>query len=222
MIVRAALDDAVARELVEPQRRPPRPQPAPTDPPQAAAAIVDRPGAQPVPRQPRGRSASTRRCTSLPTPACDAVRSSDSSGPTSTRHVHDCRSRARCRTSAADPSSSASRPAPADAPSNSTTTHCDVLVRWRRRLQRDRLPHGADDWMFCNTQRPLPQPGIDHATVRSHRATQRASAHPLPRPAPHPRVAARRRRRRHQGGVEQLGIPTPRSRCTPTNTCCQA
>jgi integrase len=28
---------------------------------------------------------------------------------------------------------------------------CDLLVRWRRRLQRDLLPHGADDWMFCNT-----------------------------------------------------------------------
>lgn len=27
----------------------------------------------------------------------------------------------------------------------------DVLVRWRRRLQRDRLPHGPDDWMFCNS-----------------------------------------------------------------------
>jgi integrase len=27
----------------------------------------------------------------------------------------------------------------------------DILVRWRRRLQREHLPHGADDWMFCNT-----------------------------------------------------------------------
>lgn len=27
----------------------------------------------------------------------------------------------------------------------------DVLVRWRRTLQREHLPHGADDWMFCNT-----------------------------------------------------------------------
>ena len=26
----------------------------------------------------------------------------------------------------------------------------DILARWRRRLQRDLLPHGADDWMFCN------------------------------------------------------------------------
>lgn len=29
---------------------------------------------------------------------------------------------------------------------------CDLLGRWRRRLQRDLLPHGADDWMFCNTR----------------------------------------------------------------------
>lgn len=26
----------------------------------------------------------------------------------------------------------------------------DLLVRWRHRLQREQLPHGADDWMFCN------------------------------------------------------------------------
>ena len=26
-----------------------------------------------------------------------------------------------------------------------------LLVCWRRRLQRDLLPHGADDWIFCNT-----------------------------------------------------------------------
>jgi integrase len=26
----------------------------------------------------------------------------------------------------------------------------DVLVRWRHRLRNDRLPHGADDWVFCN------------------------------------------------------------------------
>jgi integrase len=30
-------------------------------------------------------------------------------------------------------------------------TTLDELVRWRRRLQRDGLPCGADDWMFCNT-----------------------------------------------------------------------
>jgi integrase len=29
---------------------------------------------------------------------------------------------------------------------------CELLVRWRRRLQRDLLPHGSDDWMFCNTR----------------------------------------------------------------------
>ena len=27
----------------------------------------------------------------------------------------------------------------------------DILARWRRRLTRDGLPHGADDWMFINT-----------------------------------------------------------------------
>jgi integrase len=27
----------------------------------------------------------------------------------------------------------------------------DLLARWRRRLQRDGLPAGIDDWMFCNT-----------------------------------------------------------------------
>ncbi len=27
----------------------------------------------------------------------------------------------------------------------------DELLRWRRRLERDGLPCGPDDWMFCNT-----------------------------------------------------------------------
>lgn len=27
----------------------------------------------------------------------------------------------------------------------------DVLARWRRRLAREQLPHGIDDWMFVNT-----------------------------------------------------------------------
>jgi hypothetical protein len=27
----------------------------------------------------------------------------------------------------------------------------EVLARWRRRLVRDGLPHGIDDWMFVNT-----------------------------------------------------------------------
>jgi integrase len=27
----------------------------------------------------------------------------------------------------------------------------DVLISWRHRLRRDLLPHGPDDWMFCNT-----------------------------------------------------------------------
>jgi integrase len=26
----------------------------------------------------------------------------------------------------------------------------ELLINWRRRLQRDRLPYGAHDWMFCN------------------------------------------------------------------------
>lgn len=31
-------------------------------------------------------------------------------------------------------------------------TTVSVLNHWRRRLRRDRLPDGADDWMFCNTK----------------------------------------------------------------------
>jgi integrase len=27
----------------------------------------------------------------------------------------------------------------------------DVLARWRRRLTREQLPHGIDDWTFVNT-----------------------------------------------------------------------
>ena len=55
-----------------------------------------------------------------PTPVCDEARSSDSSGPTSPSRTPDCRCRAPCRTSAAARSSSHPKPAPAAAVSRST------------------------------------------------------------------------------------------------------
>lgn len=30
-------------------------------------------------------------------------------------------------------------------------TEANVVVDWRRQLQRDRLPYGSDDWMFRNS-----------------------------------------------------------------------
>jgi integrase len=32
------------------------------------------------------------------------------------------------------------------------------LDRWRRRLRLEQLPHGRDDWMFCNRSRRLLNP----------------------------------------------------------------
>ena len=119
MIVRAALDDAGARELVSrnvahhvrSRRRPPA---------QAAARSWTA-----LELNQFLTAARSQRLypdyTLLLIPGCDAVKSSDSNGPTSTLRGHDCRSHARCRTSAAARSSSASRHAPAVAPLNSIT-----------------------------------------------------------------------------------------------------
>jgi integrase len=48
----------------------------------------------------------------------------------------------------------------------------DLLVRGRRRLQREQLPHGADDWMFCNVHGRFLNPEsvtqlFDHVVQRS-------------------------------------------------------
>ena len=54
----------------------------------------------------------------------------------------------------------------------------DLLVRWRRRLQRDLLPHGADDWMFCNTAAAssTPNRSRNSSIASCNAATSRASA----------------------------------------------
>jgi integrase len=97
-----------------------------------------------------------------------------------------------------------------------------VLERWRRRLRRDELPHGVDDWMFCNASGRFLNPRVDQSALRAHRPTRRAATHPLPRSAPHARVAARRRRRADQGGerasrprapgVHDAHLPAPAAR----------
>ena len=127
----------------------------------------------PVPRPPQHHSASTRRCTSPPTPACDAAKSSDSNGPTSTPHGHDLSISRSLQNVGGKPVEFGVKTRTSRRTVELDHHTLDVLVRWRRRLQRDHLPHGADDWMFCNTTRPLPQPRIDHPTLRSHRATKR-------------------------------------------------
>ena len=124
------------------------------------AARPPSPLPRPAPRRPhRHASRRGRRTQVVPTSTPTATPAVDPTHPADA--------------SAGNPSSSASRPAPADAASTSTPAHdrpcCD---RWRRRLQRDGLPHGIDDWMFCNTDRPLPQPRIAQPAVRPHRAAQ--------------------------------------------------
>jgi len=49
-------------------------------------------------------------------------------------------------------------------------TTVELLQRWRRTLKRDRLPHSADDWMFCNTTgRFLNPESISQLFVRTQR-----------------------------------------------------
>lgn len=52
----------------------------------------------------------------------------------------------------------------------------NILDRWRRRLHRDGLPHGHDDWMFCNAKGHFLNP--ESISQLFERVTQRAG---LPR-----------------------------------------
>lgn len=122
MIIRAALEVAVERGLVDatsPTAREPDDAHLPAPPhepgtPKNCAHSSRR----------RARTGSTQLSTSRPTPACDAARSSGSSGPISTAPHRGSQSPERCRTSAGALSSSASRHVRADAPSTSDTTRC--------------------------------------------------------------------------------------------------
>ena len=104
-----------------PQRRSGDQRPAPAPDPQGPAARGP-PQELATFLSAARRNASTRRCTSPHAPGCAAVRSSGSSGPTSTGRTDASRSAAPFKASPANPSSSRSRPAPAAAASISTTT----------------------------------------------------------------------------------------------------
>ena len=119
MIVRAALDLAVQRRLLDhnvAHSAHGRRRRAGTAPARAWSAVEL---ATFLVRSPTV-DGSTRRCTSPRTPACDAARSSGSSGPTSTAPPAESRYGGPCRASPGDPSSSTSRLAPADGASTST------------------------------------------------------------------------------------------------------
>ena len=190
-----------------PQRRPRRPRPTPppvrtraaarSGPPQELRAFLN--AARPT--------GSTRLCTSPPTPACAAARSSGSSGPTSIAPRSGCRSPGPCRTSAAVPSSSASRPAPVDAPSTRRQHNVDARPVAPDALSRDGLPHGARRLdVLQPTGRFLNPESVSQLFDRIVR--RRAPPHPVPRLAAHPRLAARRRRRADQGR-ERTARPRP-------------
>ncbi len=83
----------------------------------------------------------------------------------------------------------------------------DLLRGWRRRLIRDRLPHSADDWMFSNTAGRYLNPPINQPTLRPHRRPHQPAPRPVPRPPTHPRLTTHRVGRRHQSGQR-----TPRPR----------
>lgn len=98
-----------------------------------------------------------------------------------------------------------------------------VLAQWRRKLSRDALPHGADDWMFLNTSGRFLNP--ESVTQLFSRILTRAPALPL--------IRFHDLRHTHASLLviasvpikvvsERLGTPTRRSPCTPTNTSCPA
>ena len=190
-----------------PQRRPRAAHARRRPPTRASRTVLDRRRTAAPSSLRRVTTASTPRSTSPPTPACAAARSSDSSGPTSTAAPHDCRSRRTLQNVGGRPvefgvkTRTSRRTVDLDAQTMTT------LARWRRRLDDDGLPHGADDWMFCNaTGRFLNPESVSQLFDRIVRRRS-AAPHPVPRPAPHPRLAARRRRRPDQG---RQRTPRPR------------
>jgi integrase len=98
----------------------------------------------------------------------------------------------------------------------------DVLVLWRRHLQRDCLPHGSDDWMFCNTRGRFLNP--DSITQLFDRVVQWSEL---------PRIRFHDLRHTHASVLVADGVAikvvsdasvtlTQRSRCTRISTCSQA
>jgi integrase len=96
------------------------------------------------------------------------------------------------------------------------------LDRWRRRLRLDGLPHGPDDWMFCNRSGRFLNP--ESVSQLFDRIVQRSD---LPRIRfhdlrPHPCLAARCQRRTHHGRhrasrsrpsrLHDAHVPTPTAR----------
>lgn len=95
----------------------------------------------------------------------------------------------------------------------------DELRRWRRQLERDGLPCGPDDWMFCNTTGRFLNP--ESISQLFDRIVQRSG---LPRVRFHDCATPTRRcssltalRSRSSANVSVM--PTRRSRCTPISTC---
>ncbi len=217
MIVRAALDLAVRRELVgrnvadhEHLRLRVR----------HAVAASGPLGAGPIPRR-RRTTASTRPCTSPRTPACVAARSSDSSGPTSTPR-HDCRSRRTIQSVGGRPvefgvKTRTSRRtveldhdtvdllAAGDAGSNATTPP--------RRRRLDVLQHRTAGTSTPNRSASCSTGSSPEPTSRGSGSTTCAT--PTPR-CSSPTASPSR------SSPNASATPTPPSPCTPTNTCSPA
>jgi integrase len=94
---------------------------------------------------------------------------------------------------------------------------------WRGRLRLEQLPHGRDDWMFCNRSGRLLNP--ESLTQLFDRIVQRSDL---------TRVRFHDLRHTHASLLVANGVPlkvvterlrplpTPPSRCTPTSTSCPA
>jgi integrase len=90
-------------------------------------------------------------CTSPFTPECAEARSPASSGATSTPAPSESRSAGPCNASGANPVEFGPKTRTRRRTVELDTGTVEALERWRRQLQRDGLPAGIDDWMFCNT-----------------------------------------------------------------------
>jgi integrase len=97
------------------------------------------------------------------------------------------------------------------------------LARWRRKLYRDGLPHGVDDWIFstppAGSSTPNPSASCSTGSSGAHLGCPAFGSTMF---ATHMRVPVSWPACRSRSSANASGIRTRRSRCTPTSTCCPA
>ena len=200
MIIRRALDDAVRRGLI--LTNPAKIAHAPSG--DHCRAIHRACGTPNNSRRSSPRpaiTATTPRCGSPPTPACDTARSSDSAGATSTSTPRSCPSHARSCQSATNSTKKGQVPHRRRSINLDPRT-VEVLHAWRQHRENEDPEFDRDDpdsHVFARPDGKPTHPQLLSDAFQKLVAPIRPAPGPLPRSTPHPRNPAPQSRRADQG-----------------------